>query len=127
MIAEILLVEDNPGDAHLFRHTLSETGADVNLHVVDDGTKALDYLHRRNGYAAASPPDVVILDLNLPNKSGFDVQAEAKGDAALCHIPIIILTTSRDREDVRKSYGLHANSFLTKPLQFDEFSTVVQE
>jgi CheY-like chemotaxis protein len=123
---EILLVEDNPGDANLARETFEESKVRNNLMIIDNGADALAFLRRQGKYAGATRPDVILLDLNLPGKPGLDVLAEIKGDDALKLIPVVIMTTSKDDEDVLKSYRLHANCYVTKPLTFDRFIDVVK-
>jgi CheY-like chemotaxis protein len=123
---EILLVEDNPGDVDLAREAL-ETGKVRNtLHVVSDGEAAMAFLRRQGQYANAPRPDLVLLDLNLPRKDGREVLAEVKSDPDLKRIPVVILTTSKAEEDILKSYNLHANCFITKPLELNQFIKVVQ-
>lgn len=123
---EILLVEDNPGDADLAREALEGSKLINQLHVVDDGEKAMQFLHRQPPYADAPRPDVILLDLNLPKKDGREVLAEIKADPALRQIPVVILTTSRAEEDVLKSYELHANCYITKPINLERFMEVVK-
>lgn len=123
---DILLVEDNPGDVDLAREGLDEVKIRNNLHVVVDGEEAMDYLRRRGKYANAVRPDLILLDLNLPRKDGREVLAEVKADDNLKHIPIVVLTTSQSEEDLLKSYHLHANCYITKPLNFARFIEVVK-
>ncbi|BBO86105.1 response regulator [Desulfosarcina ovata subsp. sediminis] len=123
---DILLVEDNPGDADLAREAIEESKINNNLYVVEDGIKAMDFLKRSPGYEQAPRPDLVILDLNLPRKDGREVLAEIKADDNLKRIPVVILTTSKADEDVVKSYNLHANCYITKPIVFDQFIKVVR-
>jgi DNA-binding response OmpR family regulator len=123
---EILLVEDNPGDADLAREALEGSKFNNDLHVVDDGEKAMAFLRREGPYAAAPRPDLILLDLNLPRKDGRQVLAEIKSDDYLKRIPVVILTTSRAEEDVIKSYNLHANCFITKPIDLHQFLNVVK-
>ncbi len=123
---EILLVEDNPGDADLAREAL-ETGKVQNiLHVVGDGVQAMDFLRQTGSYVRAPRPDLVILDLNLPRKDGREVLAEIKADDELKRIPVVILTTSSAEEDILRTYNLHANCFITKPIDLNQFMKVVQ-
>ena len=124
--AEILLVEDNPGDVRLTQEAFREGRIENNLHVVTDGVEALEFLHRRGEYADAPRPDLVLLDLNLPRKNGDEVLAELKDDEDLRCIPVIVLTSSAAEEDVVKSYELHANAYLTKPVDPDAFIDAVQ-
>lgn len=123
---EILLVEDSPGDARLAREGLSECKIRNNLHVVDDGVKAMAFLRRQGEYAKAPRPDLILLDLNLPRKDGREVLREIKEDESLKVIPVVILTTSKAEEDIIKSYSLHANCYVTKPLGLQQFLDVVR-
>lgn len=123
---EILLVEDNPGDARLAREALKDSKVKNNLAIVDDGVKALEYLRKQGEFASVPTPDLVLLDLNLPRKDGREVLAEIKGDGMLKRIPVVILTTSRAEQDVLKSYNLHANCYITKPIDLGQFITVVK-
>lgn len=123
---EILLVEDNPGDVRLTREALKEAKVPNRLHVVGDGMEAIAFLRRRGKYAEAPRPEVVLLDLNLPKMDGRAVLTEVKGDPELKRIPIVVLTTSRAEEDVLTSYDSHANSYVTKPADFDEFLSAVR-
>ena len=122
----ILLVEDDPGDVLITRESLAESRLPCDLSVVGDGAAALDYLHKRGDHADAPTPHLVLLDLNLPKVSGREVLAEAKGTPALAHIPIVVLTTSSAEEDVVRTYELHANAFITKPVDFDRFHAVIR-
>ncbi len=123
---DILLVEDNPGDADLARETLENSKVYNKLHVVDDGEKAMAFLRREGKFADAPRPDLVILDLNLPKKDGREVLAEIKSDRDLKRIPVVILTISSDEEDILKTYDLHANCFITKPIDLNQFIKVVE-
>lgn len=123
---EILLIEDNPGDARLAREGLSECKIRNNLHVVDDGVKAMAFLRRQGEYAKAPRPDLILLDLNLPRKDGREVLREIKDDEHLKVIPVVILTTSKAEEDIIKTYSLHANCYVTKPLGLQQFLDVVR-
>jgi CheY-like chemotaxis protein len=123
---EILLVEDSPGDARLAREGLSECKIHNNLHVVDDGVKAMAFLRRQGEYTKAPRPDLILLDLNLPRKDGREVLREIKEDERLKVIPVVILTTSQAEEDIIKSYSLHANCYVTKPLGLPQFLDVVR-
>lgn len=123
---EILLVEDNPADVRLTREALKEGKVRNNLSVVADGEAALAFLRRQGQYAAAPRPDLILLDLNLPRKDGREVLAEVKQDPALRQIPVVILTTSAADTDIARSYDLHANCYVTKPVQLDEFLSVVK-
>jgi CheY-like chemotaxis protein len=119
--ARILLVEDNRGDVRLTRETLRELGLEDALHVARDGVEAMDYLARRGAYADALRPGLILLDLNLPRKDGRAVLRELKEDSDLRRIPVVVLTTSHADEDVRNAYDLHANCYVTKPIELDEF------
>ena len=123
---EILLVEDNPGDVRLTQEALKETKLQNNLSVVLDGESALAFLRRDGEYAGAPRPDLILLDLNLPKKGGREVLAEIKADPALRRIPVAVLTMSGSEEDIVKSYDLHANCYIRKPLDIGQFMTVVQ-
>ena len=126
MFVDILLVEDNPADVNLLRETFRESKIANNLHVVNDGERAMDFLHNRGEFAAAPRPDLVLLDIGLPKKNGLEVLAEIKTDPDLMLIPVIILTTSKAEEDIFRSYDLHANSYITKPVHLSEFFEVVK-
>ena len=123
---EILLVEDSPGDVRLTREALKEAKVLNSLNVAADGVEALEFLHRRGKFAGAPRPDLVLLDLNLPRKDGREVLEEIKADSSLKRIPIVVLTTSNAEEDVVRAYDLHANCYITKPVDFRQFITVVQ-
>jgi two-component system, chemotaxis family, response regulator Rcp1 len=129
MIAEpinILLVEDNPGDVRLTVEALREGKVHNHLSVAQDGVEALRFLRREGKHADAPRPDVVLLDLNLPRKDGREVLAEIKSDEDLRRIPVVILTTSKAEEDILRSYALHANCYVTKPVDLEQFITVVR-
>lgn len=123
---EVLLVEDNPGDVDLTMDTLEKAKVIANLNVVDDGTKAMAYLHKKGQYADAVRPDLILLDLNLPKKDGREVLCEIKSDNDLKYIPVVVLTTSSADEDIIKSYGLGANCYVTKPFGLKQFARVVR-
>ena len=123
---QILLVEDNPGDVGLTIEALKEAKVHNKLTVVKDGIEALSLLRRQGQHARATRPDLILLDLNLPKKDGREVLAAIKADDNLKHIPVIILTTSESEQDVLKSYNLHANCYIVKPLDLDRFITVVK-
>lgn len=123
---EILLVEDNPGDARLTQEALREGKICNRLHVVTDGEAAMAFLRRQGHYYHAVRPDLILLDLNLPRKNGQEVLAEIKADPELRRIPVVILTTSAAEEDVNRSYDLHANCYITKPVDLAQFIKVVQ-
>ena len=123
---EILLVEDNPGDERLTREALKEGKVYNNLHWVKDGVEAMEFLYRRGKYRDAPRPDIILLDLNLPKKDGREVLQEIKADDALKRIPVVVLTTSKAEEDVLKTYDLHANCYVTKPVDLEKFIVVVR-
>jgi two-component system response regulator len=123
---EVLLVEDSPGDVRLTRESFKDAKVHVNLHVASDGAEAVAILRREGKYKSAPRPDLILLDLNLPKKSGREVLEEIKADPTLMTIPVVILTTSASKEDVLKSYRLHANCFITKPVDLAGFLKVVQ-
>jgi CheY-like chemotaxis protein len=124
---EVLLVEDDPGDVLLIREAFEFNKVHNNLHVVNDGEQALHFLRKEGEYNEALRPDLVLLDLNLPRKDGREVLAEAKSDPELRTIPIVVLTTSEAEEDVLKSYQLHANAYVTKPVDFERFVSIVRQ
>ena len=123
---DILLVEDNPGDERLTREALKEGKVYSNLHWAKDGVEALQFLKREGKHDTAPRPDIILLDLNLPKKDGREVLAVIKKDSVLKHIPVVVLTTSEAEEDVLKSYELHANCYVTKPVDLEKFIHVVQ-
>lgn len=123
---EILLIEDNPGDVRLTREVLSEGKILNQLHVAIDGVQGLDYLYRREHFHEAPRPDLVLLDLNLPRKDGFEVLAAIKEDNDLKSIPVVVLTSSSADRDVLNSYELHANCYITKPVDLDQFIEVIR-
>ena len=123
---EILLVEDNPGDVRLTIEALKEAKVINHLTVVKDGVEALAFLRRQGSYTTAPRPHLILLDLNLPRKDGREVLADIKTDDNLKRIPVVVLTTSQDEQDVLKSYNLHANCYITKPVDLDQFVRVVR-
>ncbi|MGM9490766.1 response regulator [Ideonella sp. YS5] len=123
---EILMVEDNPGDVRLTREALKGAKMWAQVHVVEDGVAALDYLYRRPPYESALRPDLILLDLNLPLMDGREVLAIVKGDPTLKLIPIVVLTTSQAEEDVLRAYHLNANCYVTKPVDLHQFNRIVQ-
>ena len=123
---EILLVEDNPGDVRLTIEALKDGKISNNLHVARDGTEGLRFLHREGSDEQAVRPDLILLDLNLPKKNGREVLAEIKVDPELRRIPVVVLTTSQADEDIFKSYDLHANCYINKPVDFEQFIRVVR-
>jgi two-component system response regulator len=122
----VLLVEDDPGDALMVREALETYAPDTDIVAVVDGVDALRYLRREDEFSETTRPDLVLLDLNMPRMDGREVLAEVKADRDLCTIPIVVLTTSSAAQDIRHSYQLHANAYVTKPSDFDEFTTVVR-
>jgi CheY-like chemotaxis protein len=126
-LIDILLVEDDPGDVLLIEEAFADNKVRNRLHVVSDGVDALAFLRREGDYAGAPRPDLVLLDLNLPRKDGREVLAEVKADDDLRQIPVVVLTTSKAEEDVLRSYNLHANAYVTKPVDFDRFIEVVRQ
>jgi chemotaxis family two-component system response regulator Rcp1 len=125
--AEILLVEDNPADVRLTMEAMRESKMRNHVTVVGDGEQALDYLQRRGAYAGATRPDLILLDLNLPKKDGREVLQEIKAIEELRRIPVVVLTTSKAEEDICRTYDLHANCYITKPMDLDRFIEVVQQ
>src|SRR5580704_13074024 len=123
---EILLVEDDPGNVLLTQEALKENKYPIIIHDVPDGIAAMAFLRREPPYANAARPDLVLLDLNLPKKDGREVLAEIKADPDLRSIPVVVLTTSGAEEDVLRSYDLHANAYVQKPLDMDQFVDVIQ-
>lgn len=122
---EILLVEDNPGDVELTREALNAAKVSNRLHVVDDGAEAVDFLFKRGRFADAPRPDIILLDLNLPKKDGRQVLSEIKAEAGLAQIPVVVLTTSQAEEDIVRAYQLHANCYISKPVDFNQFLRIV--
>ncbi len=123
---DILLVEDNPGDVLLTREALKDMKMKNNLYVVRDGVEAMDFLTRRDPFSESPRPDIILLDLNLPRKDGREVLAEIKADELLRRIPVVILTTSDDERDILASYNLHANCYITKPVDMRRFIEIVK-
>ncbi|MBZ0296563.1 MAG: response regulator [Anaerolineae bacterium] len=123
---EILLVEDNPGDVRLTQEALKDSKLNNNLHVARDGVEAMAFLYREGVFADAPRPDIILLDLNLPRKDGREVLEEIKRDDVLKRIPIVVLTTSEDEQDILRSYDLHANCYITKPVDLSRFLTIVK-
>jgi len=123
---EILLVEDNPGDVRLTQEAFRENDINNKLNVVNNGQEAMYYLRREGEYKDAARPGLILLDLNLPRKDGREVLAEIKSDSTLQQIPVVILTTSESDDDILKTYSLHANCFITKPVDMQEFVKVVE-
>ena len=124
---EVLLVEDDIGDVVMTREALAEGKVLNRLHVVGDGVEALEFLRRQGPHGDAPRPDLILLDLNLPRRDGRQVLAEVKSDPDLRRIPVVVLTTSEAEEDILRSYDLHANAYVTKPVHFDQFMDVVRQ
>ena len=123
---EILLVEDNPGDVRLTKEALKDGKMQNNLNIVGDGEEAMAFLKRQGPYAHAPRPDLILLDLNLPKKDGRETLVEIKQEESLKRIPVVILTTSTAEKDILKTYDLHANCYINKPVDFDQFINVVR-
>jgi CheY-like chemotaxis protein len=124
---EVLLIEDDPGDVLMTQEAFEEHKLRNRLNVVSDGAEALAYLRREGQYADAELPDLILLDLNLPRRDGREVLEEIKNDEQLCRIPVVVLTTSQADEDILRSYQLHANAYVAKPVDFEQFITVVRQ
>ncbi|MEV4312776.1 response regulator [Actinocrispum sp. NPDC049592] len=124
---DILLVEDDPGDVLMTREALEHHKVHNTLHVVSDGVEAMQFVRKQAPYEDVPRPGLILLDLNLPRKNGQEVLAELKGDPELRAIPVVILTTSEAEEDILRSYNLHANAYITKPVDFDRFVQVVRQ
>lgn len=123
---EILLIEDNPGDARLAREALRDARVRNNLHWVPDGVEALGFLRREAKYLSAPRPDLILLDLNLPRKDGREVLTEIKADEKFRRIPVVILTTSQAHDDIQQAYHLNANCYIAKPVDFDQFTRIMK-
>jgi CheY-like chemotaxis protein len=123
---EILLVEDNPGDVRLTLEALKEGKVLNKLHVVKDGVEAIEFLNRQKKFSKAVRPDLILLDLNLPKKDGREVLAEIKNDPNLRRIPVVVLTTSKSEQDILESYDQHANCYITKPVDLNQFMEVIR-
>lgn len=121
------MVEDDPGDVLMIREGFEQAGASARLHVAGDGDQAMRFLRRAAGYADVPRPDLILLDLNLPVRSGLEVLAEVKTDTGLLTIPVVVVTTSCSQDDVWRSYALHANAYVTKPPDFDAFVGAVRQ
>jgi CheY-like chemotaxis protein len=122
---DILLVEDNPGDVRLTKEALKDAKVLNDVHVAQDGVEAMQFLHREGPYANAPVPDMILLDLNLPRKDGREVLAEIKEDPKLKRIPVVVLTTSKADEDIIRTYNLHANAYITKPVDLSRFIEIM--
>jgi two-component system, chemotaxis family, response regulator Rcp1 len=123
---EILLVEDSPSDTDLTVEALAAAKVTNRLSIVEDGVQAMEFLHREGQYAQAPRPDLILLDLNLPRKDGREVLAEVRSDEKLTAIPVVVLTTSQAEQDVLRAYALHANCYITKPVDFQQFLEVIE-
>ena len=126
-VVDVLLVEDDPGDVLMTREAFEHHKIRDHLHVVNDGEQALQFLRRTGEYASAPRPGLILLDLNLPRRDGLEVLAELKEDPALRVIPVVILTTSQADEDILRSYALHANAYVSKPVDFERFMDVIRQ
>ena len=126
-VVDVLLVEDDPGDVLMTREAFEHHKIRNQLHVVNDGEQAMQFLRRTGEYASAPRPGLILLDLNLPRRDGLEVLAELKGDPELRVIPVVILTTSQADEDILRSYALHANAYVSKPVDFERFMDVIRQ
>src|SRR5687768_14957058 len=126
-VIDVLLVEDDPGDVLLIREAFEDNKVHNRLHVASDGVEAIEFLRKQGENVGAPTPDLVLLDLNLPRMDGREVLAEIKADEDLRSIPVVVLTTSKAEEDVLRSYKLHANAYVTKPVDFERFIEVVRQ
>jgi CheY-like chemotaxis protein len=126
-LADVLLVEDDPGDVLMTKEAFEHFRIRNQLHVVSDGEQAMQFLHRNGEYTAMPRPGLILLDLNLPRRNGLEVLADVKSDAELLSIPVVVLTTSQAEEDIIRSYSLHANAYISKPVDFDRFNEVIRQ
>lgn len=124
-LVDVLLVEDDPGDVLMTREAFEHFDIPNSLHVVGDGEQALHFLRKTGDYSAVPTPGLILLDLNLPRRNGLEVLAELKADASLLAIPVVVLTTSQAQEDILRSYSLHANAYISKPVDFEKFIGVI--
>lgn len=124
-LVDVLLVEDDPGDVLMTREAFEHYKIRNNLHVVGDGDQAIGFLRKTGDYAGVPTPGLILLDLNLPRRNGLEVLAELKSDSELLSIPVVVLTTSQAQEDIARSYSLHANAYISKPVDFDRFIGVI--
>ncbi len=122
----ILLAEDDPDDVEFVRRAFAKVWSDCRLHVVENGEQALAFLNRAGEFAKSPVPDLILLDLNMPRKNGYEVLLEVKESESLRHIPVVVLTTSSDRDSIMKAYQLHANSFITKPVSAEQLERIVE-
>jgi two-component system, chemotaxis family, response regulator Rcp1 len=122
---DILLIEDNPGDVRLTKEALRDAKVSNEIFVARDGVEAMEFLQRKGRFSIMPLPDLILLDLNLPKKDGREVLAEIKQDPILKHIPVVVLTTSKADEDIIKTYNLHANAYITKPVDLNRFSEII--
>jgi CheY-like chemotaxis protein len=127
MLADVLLVEDDPGDVLMTREAFEHYRIRNTLHVVGDGEQAMQFLRQAGAYTSMPRPGLILLDLNLPRRNGLEVLADLKSDASLLSIPVVVLTTSQAEEDILRSYSLHANAYISKPVDFDRFNDVIRE
>jgi CheY-like chemotaxis protein len=125
-VVDILMIEDDPGDIRLTQEALRESGLPAQLHLARNGVEAMAFLHREGAYQEKPRPDLILLDLNLPKKDGREVLEEVKADPNLRRIPVLVLTTSEDEEDIDRAYDLHANCYITKPVGLEKFTRVVR-
>jgi CheY-like chemotaxis protein len=126
-LISVLLVDDDPGDVLLVREAFEDHKVGNMLSTVSDGVEAMEYVRNEGSYGQAARPDLILLDLNLPRKSGIEVLDEIKGDPTLSTIPVVVLTTSEAEEDIVRAYKLHANAYITKPVDFEQFSRIVHQ
>jgi CheY-like chemotaxis protein len=126
-LADVLLVEDDPGDVLMTREAFEHYRIRNPLHVVGDGEQAMQFLRRDGEYTEVPRPGLILLDLNLPRRNGLEVLADLKSDSELLSIPVVVLTTSQAEEDILRSYALHANAYISKPVDFDKFNEVIRE
>jgi len=126
-LISVLLIDDDPGDVLLVREAFEEHKVGNLLSVVSDGVQAMEYVRAQSSYSDATRPDLILLDLNLPRKSGIEVLEEIKSDPALSTIPVVVLTTSEAEEDIVRAYKLHANAYITKPVDFEQFTKIVHQ
>ena len=126
-LISVLLVDDDPGDVLLVREAFEDHKVGNLLSVVSDGVEAMEYVRGQGSYSQAVRPDLILLDLNLPRKSGIEVLEEIKSDPALSTIPVVVLTTSEAEEDIVRAYKLHANAYITKPVDFEQFTKIVHQ